>query len=197
MIKFTAQDKSALAAWLETGEFASSAMPIIQLEGYLFALVCAPLPIEEDSWVVEVLGDDVTELAEDKLFALMAYHNAISDKVFESGYRVSDYIDVAVVAGDNLSQSSDLHLWSAGFSLGIAHYIEKIVTAEKLSEELSEALAMTLGYLCFFANLENDASLSEAVIDALDDFSEGFASLIEASVINAEIADDNGFDELD
>lgn len=194
MIAFSSQDKEHLARWLTEGEFAEKAMPIQQLEGYVFALVCAPSPIIEEVWVAQVLGGDVTALADDKLFALMAFHNEISECVFDKGYCVSSRICVHQSADKNLSEKADIHLWSAGFALGVQHYKDAIINSDKLSDELHEALAMTLNYLCFFANLRNDKDHCAGVVDLLDDFSAGFASLIEACVIDAGLVEDEGFE---
>jgi uncharacterized protein YecA (UPF0149 family) len=196
MIEFTPQDKSALANWLSEGEYANSAMSMDQLEGFLFALVCAPLPISEEVWVDQALAGDISMLAEDKLFALMAFHNVISEQVFEKGYRLSESIAFDKKAQNNLTNDAPLHHWAVGFSQGIQHYIEPIIDAKQLSSDINEALAMTLGYLSFFANLDNDKTLCEDVMVLLDDFTQGFAGLIEASFLDAGLAQDGEAVEL-
>lgn len=194
MTEFTQQEYDILAQWLASSELANKAMPMTQLEGYLFALICAPTPISEEVWIDKALGGQLANLSDDKLFALMAFHNAVSDIVFEQGYRVSTRVTLEEESEKNLSQNAELHLWALGFSQGIAHYIETIVTSQQLNEELHEALAMTLGYLCFFADLSHSKTDCSTVLPLLDDFSEGFAALIEACVIDADLVDDS--DEL-
>lgn len=197
MIEFTQIDKHALASWLASSEMAPYAMPLSQLEGYLFALIAAPTPIIEDIWVSEALGSKSEQLADDKLFALMAFHNDVSDHVFEKGYALSSRISMMQPSAANLSKDSELHLWALGFTQGIKHYIEPIVSANNLNGELSEALAMTLGYLCFFADLNNDASLCDDVISLLEAFAEGYAELIEACVLDAGLIEEDDLDDLE
>ena len=191
MTEFTQREYDILAQWLASSELANKAMPMTQLEGYLFALICAPTPISEEVWIDKALGGQLASLSDDKLFALMGFHNAVSDIVFEQGYRVSTRVTLEEESEKNLSQNAELHLWALGFSQGIAHYIETIVTSQQLNEGLHEALAMTLGYLCFFADLSHSKTDCSKVLPLLDDFSEGFAALIEACVIDADLVDDS------
>lgn len=197
MIEFTQADRQGLATWLASGDMVDHAMRLPQLEGYLFALVTAPAPIIEDVWVTEALGSKSELLEDDKLFALMAFHNDVSDHVFEKGYTLPSRINVLQSSSANLAENSDLHLWALGFTQGIKHYIEPIVSANNLNGELSEALAMTLGYLCFFADLNNDASLCDDVISLLEPFAEGYAELIEACVLDAELIEEDDLDDLE
>lgn len=185
MIEFTTEDKQALTNWLASNEMAAQAMPLAQLEGFLFALVAAPSPIIEDIWVKQALGNKSDNLADDKLFALMAFHNDVSEEVFEKGYDLSSRIEILSPSNANLSDNTELHLWAHGFALGINHYIEPIVTSENLNTELQEAISMTLGYLCFFADLTNDAHLCDEVLELVTPFAQGYAELIEACVLDA------------
>ena len=197
MIEFTQADRQGLATWLASGDMVDHAMQLPQLEGYLFALVAAPAPIIEDVWVTEALGSKSELLEDDKLFALMAFHNDVSDHVFEKGYILPSRVNVLQPSSANLAENSDLHLWALGFTQGIKHYIEPIVSANNLNGELSEALAMTLGYLCFFADLNNDAPLCDDVISLLEPFAEGYAELIEACVLDAELIEEDDLDDLE
>lgn len=196
MIEFTKEDKIALASWLESDENKAHAMPIAQLEGFLFALIAAPSPIVEDVWVKQALGEKSEHLADDKLFALMAFHNDVSDEVFEKGYDLASRIQILSPSKANLTNTAELHFWAHGFALGINHYIEPIVTSESLNTELQEAIAMTLGYLCFFADLANDASLSDDVLELVQPFAQGFSELIEACVLDAGLVVEED-DDLD
>jgi yecA family protein len=190
MIEFNQADKLALANWLASDAMNKAAMPLAQLEGFLFALVAAPSPIIEDVWVSQALGEKSAELADDKLFALMAFHNDVSEQVFEYRYNLPSRIEIVSPNSANLASNSELHLWAHGFALGIAHYIEPIVSSTQLNPELSEALGMALGYLCFFADLSNDANLCGDVLELITSFAEGYAELIEACVLDAGLVVD-------
>lgn len=186
--EYTTSERAQLATWLEDPSRAANTMSIAELEGFLFALVCAPEPIPEQEWLAEVLKQGVENLEENELFALMALHNDVSNRVFETGYKVTDVIPIADDPAANFSADSMLHLWSLGFAKGLAFFIEPVLSAPNLADELREALVMTLGHLCFFSDLENPAEHAETVLPTLNDFTLGFAALIETVVLDAGLA---------
>lgn len=193
-IEFTPSDRAQLATWLESPSFAGNAMSIAELEGFLFALVCAPEPVSEELWLQSALPQQqLAELDEAHLFALMALHNDVSNRVFESGYQISQVIPFADEAHDNLRADAMLHLWSLGVAKGLAFYIEPLVSADGLTEQLREALVMTLGHLCFFSDLENPAEQAGFVIPVLDDFAAGFAALIETVALESGLFNDESW----
>ncbi len=185
-IEFTDQQRAELARFLDE---TPSAMSLAQLEGYLFALVCAPTPSSVDEWVKAALGSELSTLSDDHLFLLMNFHNQVSDAVYETGYR----FDVSEVTLP-ISVSSPAAQWSLGFKIGVAGYVPKLLNALVEQPELLEALTMSVEFLGFFATegldktSEQDAQIQtalDAVKSSFDGFALGFAELIEVCALQS------------
>ncbi|WP_105188043.1 UPF0149 family protein [Pseudoalteromonas sp. T1lg48] len=180
---------------------ARGAMPLAQVQGYLFALICAPAPIEEEVWLQEVLGESAVDCDESVLFALMSLHQQISEQVYESGFKLTDNIRVAQRWQDNLVADADLHLWAKGFVLGVNYYLEPLLSASSCSEQCKEMLAQAVTVLGLFADAEQfnthaansgqgEQAFNDSLIDMMADFSLGFAELIELAAVQSGLFDD-------
>lgn len=190
---FDSTQRNQLAQWLGA-QSAAGVMSIHELEGYLFALVAAPAPINEDVWVEQALAGNTQALAEDVLFALMALHNDVSERVYSDGYAISKVIEIATPALENLKLGTPLQQWSQGFCRGAALFIENLLSEQRNPdyEELYQAFSTTLAYLSYFANPDNEPSAAEEVIAVVDGFAQGFASLVETlALATGQIADDD------
>ena len=192
-LAFTNEQREQLTNWLAAQQ-SLGVMGINELEGYLFALVAAPSPISEETWLQQALANNTHELAEDKLFALMALHNDVSERVYSDGYAVSKVINITQPAQDNLALGAPLQLWSQGFCRGAALFIENLLSEQQNPSyhDLYEAFSTTLAYLSFFANPQNDPTAADDVLTVLDGFAEGFASLVEAlALATGQFTDDD------
>ncbi|WP_105253605.1 UPF0149 family protein [Pseudoalteromonas sp. T1lg75] len=180
---------------------ADNAMPLAQVQGYLFALVCAPAPIEEEVWLREVLGGDALACDETVLFALMGLHQKVSEQVYESGFKLTENIQVAQRWQDNLLADADLHQWAKGFVLGVNYYLEPLLSAPSCPEQCKEMLAQAVTVLGLFADAEQfsahaassgqgEQAFNDALVDMMADFSLGFAELIELTAVQSGLFDD-------
>ena len=134
---FTEQHKALLIDYLSSTEHA---LPYAVCEGYLFAIICSPSGIEMEQWLTIVSGGD-EQIAEEHVFALMALHHDISERVF-SGLFQLPYASTAVV---------ELQQWSQGFLAGIEHFYAELVNSAVLNDELKQTLISSTEQLGFFA----------------------------------------------
>ncbi|WP_105214935.1 UPF0149 family protein [Pseudoalteromonas sp. T1lg22] len=180
---------------------AGNAMPLAQVQGYLFALICAPAPIEEEQWLQEVLGGHAADCDESVLFALMSLHQDISEQVYETGFKLTSNVAVAQRWQDNLAADAELHQWAQGFVLGVSYYLEPLLSAPSCPEESKDMLAQAVTVLGLFADAEqfsihaansgqDEQAFNDALVDMMADFSLGFAELIELTAVQSGLFDD-------
>lgn len=134
---FTEQHKALLTDYLSSTE---QALPYAVCEGYLFAIICSPAGIEMEQWLTIVSGGD-EQIAEEHVFALMALHHDISERVFSGQFQLP-YTSMAV---------TELQQWSQGFLAGIEHFYADLVNSEALNDGLKQALISSTEQLGFFS----------------------------------------------
>ncbi len=88
---------------------------------------------------------------------------------------------------------------------GAQGYVNKLLSAPQLADELKEALASALQSLGFFtleasgiAALATDNGLSEGQLcqqqyEVMNEFATGFAELIEVAAVNSQLYNDEGW----
>lgn len=204
-LHLTPDEKQALAAWLASPELAGKAMSFAQLEGYLFALICAPAPLEMDVWVKQVVGEDISALSEDQLFALMALHNEMSEQVFETGFVLPSYLKTLTGQCIEDQIQGDGQLWCLGFALGAVDYVSDILKSGQLDEELSESFTLAFNCLSVLAqpdqitanakqlSMPDDVYLTN-MISLMPDFALGFAELVEMAALQSGLFDQDGWE---
>jgi len=203
-LNLTAKELNLLADWLSSDETPEKAMTLSGVEGFLFALICAPAPVEDEVWLNEILMGDTSSLSDDKLFALMALYNSLSTEIFETGFKFSKSLLLADNHQDNFSFQSNLHHWCNGFARGVG-YAGELLNCENIDIELRSAFAMAISCLCFFANEENAEqqaqeqnialdTLSHQMFDMMPDFATGFAELVEAMAVSSGLFNDEDWD---
>lgn len=178
---YTKAHQTLLKAYLSQSE---QAMPYPLCEGYLFATICSPAGIEVEQWLTTVSGGDEL-IAEEQVFALMALHHDISERVFNGSFQLS----YGIAEYDSLQQ------WSQGFLLGIEHFYADLANAELLTDELRQALIAATEQLSFFS-LEQAQVKQFCEINSLDlvsfcaeqyalanEFSPAYAQLIENAAV--------------
>lgn len=191
----TPQQEAQLSAFL-TGQ--DNAMSLAECQGYLFAVICAPEPLDVHQWLEEVIPSIDGKLPEDILFSFMALYHKISEQVFETGFKLPYSLG---------SEPVNLNHWCKGFAKGATPYVEKLMRCLQLNTELKEALQSAFASLSFFAltvgqrsqiALQNQIShtnLSQQQYELMGDFSLGFAELIEIVTVESGLyEEDEGWD---
>ncbi|GMM85304.1 UPF0149 family protein [Pseudoalteromonas sp. MTN2-4] len=187
---FTEQHKALLIDYLSSTEHA---LPYAVCEGYLFAIICSPAGIEMEQWLTIVSGGD-EQIAEEHVFALMALHHDISERVF-SGLFQLPYASTAVV---------ELQQWSQGFLAGIEHFYAELVNSAVLNDELKQALISSTEQLGFFAleqsqiaaycdanNVELNSFCQQQHAIA-NEFALAYVQLVENSAVESGLYDEEG-----
>lgn len=204
-LNLTETELNLLADWLSGSETPVDSMSLPCVEGFLFALICAPTPVEDEVWLNEVLAGDLSSLSDDKLFALMALYNHLSTDIFETGYQLPKSLNIADSIADNFKQNSALHSWSLGFARGVG-YAGDLLNCENIDIELRSAFAMAISCLSFFANEANAQqqaqeqnlhleTMSQQMFELMPDFATGFAEIVEAMAVSSGLFNDEGWEE--
>ncbi len=176
-------------------------MPFAKVQGYLFALVCAPSPIDEEYWLAEVLGEEAAQTDDSVLFALMNLHHHVSEQVYETGFNLQKSVYLHADWKANLAIDSPISLWASGFNLGVGLYIDTLLNAELIEVDTKEMLTQAVLVLGLFssesdfveiakANAQSEQDFHDNVLDMMGDFSLGFADLIEISAVQSGLFDE-------
>lgn len=191
----TPQQEAQLSAFLACQ---NQAMTLAECQGYLFAVICAPAPLDVHQWLEEMIPDIDGKLPEDMLFSFMALYHKISEQVFATGFKLPYSVG---------SESVSLTQWCAGFAKGAKPYVENLMHCSQLNAELKEALQSAFTSLSFFAlkteqltqiaqqNKLSLTDLSQQKYELMGDFSLGFAELIEIVAVESGLyAESEGWD---
>ena len=81
--EFSKEQSALLARFLAEQK---DALSLAQTHGYLFAVICAPEPLDVHQWFEQVVPGCDGQMDEQVLFAFMALYQQISEHVFETGY---------------------------------------------------------------------------------------------------------------
>ncbi|KPH92867.1 hypothetical protein AMS58_20380 [Pseudoalteromonas porphyrae] len=196
--EFTLQHSQQLSAFLASRK---GAMTLPQSQGYLFAIICSPEPLDVHEWLEQIIPDIQGQLEEQMLFSFMAMYHQISEQVYETGFK----LPVSLQIGADNENYLDLHecqQWCLGFVHGSQSYVDKLMQAGSLSVELKEALQTAYASLGFFAlepeviatiaqkNQLSDAQLSQQQYELMGDFALGFAELIEIIAVQSGLYTD-------
>ena len=132
-----------------------------QLQGFLFAIACAPELIKPSEWLPLVFNEQEAGYANEEearsvLQALMDLYNVINTQVFTAEVALPDDIQIELPPLNNLGGVTPLGQWSRGFFLGHNWLLEMWhhYTPKALDEELGTSLMI----LSFFS----DRQLAEA-----------------------------------
>ena len=167
------------------------AFNLAQVSGYLFAQICSPDAVEVEQWIAIITADD-NALAEDVMFAFMAFHHDISERVYTEQYRLE---------WDKKSSYTCRQHWSQGFLVGAEPYYEKLLNAQTLPDELKQALQMATEQLSFFSLAESQVreycqktgvvpmEFIAQQAELASEFANGYAQLIEAAALSSGLYD--------
>ncbi|PAJ73512.1 hypothetical protein CJF42_15395 [Pseudoalteromonas sp. NBT06-2] len=203
-LNLTSTELNLLADWLTGDETSKKTMNLPCVEGFLFALICAPAPVEDEVWLNEILAGDLSSLSDDKLFALMTLYNHLSTDIFETGYKLPKSLIVVDDVAANFIHGSALHSWSKGFARGIG-YAGDLLDCENIDIELRSAFAMAISCLSYFSNESNAQqqaqeqnihleAMSQQMFEMMPDFATGFAEIVEAMAVSSGLFNDEGWD---
>ncbi|WP_217875601.1 YecA/YgfB family protein [Pseudoalteromonas shioyasakiensis] len=199
--EFSKQQSELLSQFLAQHQ---DALSLAQTQGYLFAVICAPEPLDVHQWLEEVAPGSDGQMDEQVLFAFMALYQQISEQVFETGFTLPVSLQLSSQGQQYLDIQECQH-WSQGFMHGAQGYVNKLLSAPELADELKEALATALQSLAFFtletseiAALATDNGLSEGQLcqqqyEVMNEFAAGFAELIEVVAVNSQLYNDEGW----
>jgi len=187
---FTEQHKALLTDYLSSTE---QALPYAVCEGYLFAIICSPAGIEMEQWLTIVSGGD-EQIAEEHVFALMALHHDISERVFSGQFQLP-YASTAIV---------ELQQWSQGFLAGIEHFYAELVNSAVSNDKLTQALISSTEQLGFFAleqsqiaaycdanNVELNSFCQQQYAIA-NEFALAYVQLVENTAVESGLYDEEG-----
>nr|WP_282560188.1 YecA family protein [Motilimonas cestriensis] len=202
------QDEVLLSAWLNSAETPNNTFSLMATKGFLFALVCAPKPIETDVWLSQILGGELpADIAEDKLFALITLHNQIGNQVYEEGMKLPKQLEFSAGCEANFLAGHPLHEWCLGFAVGSGFYAQDLMDALPEDEDLFEAFSMAYMTLSFFASKANAEAIAEfqdngdlqtfsqEMYGLMPDFSLGFAALVEEAALASGLIAEDDWDE--
>ena len=168
------------------------AMSLMMAQGYLFALICGPSPLEVEQWLEEIVPDRAP-FDEQIVFAFMALYHDISEAVFNDSYTLP--------IGTHYDYST-IQQWSMGFLHGVNSYFQLLLDASRVPKELKEALQMSTEQLSFFSlefqQIETYCKANKLVVTAFitqqlelaNEFAPGYAQLIEAVAVESGLFDD-------
>lgn len=144
-----------LRAFLDDPARPANTLRYHELQGFLYAVTCAPELIKPSEWMPMVFGDHeagYASLEETKqvMTDLMSTYNSVNEAVF--GQKAGLPADCAfcddVLA--NLEDDAAVRQWSVGFRLG--HVWLEDVWDQYIPEELDDQFAATLLTLSFFSS---------------------------------------------
>ncbi|MCF7520428.1 UPF0149 family protein [Pseudoalteromonas sp. L21] len=181
-----------------------NALSLAQTQGYLFAVICAPEPLDVHQWLEQVCPGCDGQMDEQVLFAFMALYQQISEQVFGTRFSLPVSLQVNSKQQQYLDIQECQH-WSQGFLLGAKDYIAKLLAAPLLSEEFKAALDTAHQSLGFFSLSQSDIAaiaseyeltegqLCQQQYELMGEFAAGFAELIEVVAMNSQLYNDEGW----
>lgn len=190
---FTPEHAQQLSTFLASH---GQAMTLPQSQGYLFAVICSPEPLDVHQWLEVIVPDTQGQLDEQVLFAFMGLYHQISEQVYETGFK----LPVSLKHHDDNDSYLDLddcQMWCQGFIQGAQAYYNKLSQVTDLDTALLEALQTAYASLGFFAleadviaaiakqNNLSEVKLAQSQYELMGDFALGFAELIEIIAVQS------------
>jgi uncharacterized protein len=183
----TPRELERLAAFLAAPERPEGTLRLGELQGFLFAVVCAPELITPSEWLPLIFDDgeaayrDVAE-AKEMTSAIMAVYNDIARQVrIDHTPRLPFELRRPAIA--NFEPGAPLQQWSRGFSYGHS-WLEELWDAY-IPESLDQEFGSTLMVLSFFS----DRHIAEALHgetksrQSLEEMAELLGGLIEDAML--------------
>lgn len=122
------------------------------LDGFLFAISQAPVPVSASQWLGDVLAlFTESERGSDALNAILSYQRHLESRCGRRDYPIPDTEGFDAVS--QIQPGATLNDWSLGFEAGFAHVEDiwqRLIPAELTSELQSQRFALT-----FFGSPDN------------------------------------------
>ncbi len=197
----------ALDQWLQSDQTPAETLPLDAVRGLLFAVNCAPEPVDVEQWMTVIFaGDSEIQPPDDQVFALVGLFNDISEQIYVSGDVLDGGLAMADKLKDNFRMGCQAHEWCLGFTLGLNFYHDKL--ADNLEdEELLNAFGMTNLYLSLFSSkqIAETAMVHAGEVDLkgflrqavslIPEFARGYAQLIEQVALATGLFEDDEGDD--
>jgi uncharacterized protein len=175
----TSQSARLLKQFLASPQRPRGTMSYHELQGFLFAVACAPDLVKPSEWIPLIFNEEEAcyeslEEAQSVMQALMEMYNSINTQVFTGKVALPDDVTCHEPALENTGESAALAQWSRGFLQGHDWLTElwDHYTPEALDEELGSSLMI----LSFFSSRKlAEAYYKETVksrIHSLEEFAE-------------------------
>jgi uncharacterized protein len=144
-----------LTPFLASPQRPDGTMTFHQLQGFLFAIACAPELIKPSEWLPLVFNEQEAGYASEEearsvLQALMDLYNVINAQVFTTEVALPDDIQFELPPLNNVGEAAALGQWSQGFFMG--HDWLKELWDHYTPEVLDEELGSCLMVLSFFSS---------------------------------------------
>lgn len=195
-----------LAGWLNSEQTPAETLPLDAIRGLLFAVNCAPEPIDVEQWMTLIFGGDSDiQPPDDIIFALIGLFNDISEQIYITGDLLDDGLILSEKLKDNFRMGCQAHEWCLGFTLGLGFYHDKL-TDNLTDEALINAFGMTNLYLSLFASKqiaetammqagESDLKrFCHSAVDLIPEFARGYAQLVEQVALATGLFEDDSSD---
>ncbi|WP_419164145.1 UPF0149 family protein [Candidatus Palauibacter sp.] len=175
----TPRERAELDAFLSSPDRSEDTLSLVELEGFLFAVAAAPMPVMPSEWIEFAFGGEMPEFDSagqvNHLFGiLLSLYNAINADVRYRNGRLPDSVVFREEVEENVEPDAPLRQWSRGFFQGHFWLREDW---EEFGDDLDEEWHAAVSTLALFA----DRSLAE---DALEEVREEASEISLADIID-------------
>ena len=163
-------ERTTLEAFLSDPARPDGTLPLIELEGFLFAMAASPFPVIPSEWLEVALGGELrafesADEANDVCGMLMSLYNAINADIMYRNGRLPDSVVFLDDIEDNIERGAPLSEWSRGFARG--HFWLRDDWSE-FEDDLSGEWDLALSTLILFA----DRTAFEESVDEVREYEE-------------------------
>ncbi len=175
-----------LSAFLTQDKRPKLTLCLPQLQGFLFAVSCAPTEISAEDWLPVIFneqdpGFQSDDEADAVLDVVMTLYNYQDQQVEECKVALPDHCQPAEVLESDFSDASPFRLWCSGFLIGHT-WLESCW--EALDSELDEVVGSCMVVLAFYAERE----LAESFYTDFSGPDERFEAMAEAVLAEFDAA---------
>jgi len=150
----TLAQRRRLRTFLAHPDIAEHALTLGQLQGFLFALACAPELVPPSEWIPVVFGEEPLFRDDDEvegvIGALMALYNEVNRGVLERSHGLPDDCALRDDPLANLEPDAPVAAWCEGFRFG--HLWLEESWDVPMDEDMEDELAACMAALTLFAS---------------------------------------------
>ena len=175
-------ERAALEAFLSDPGRPEGTLPLIELEGFLFAMAASPFPVRPSEWLPVAFGGEMPEFessdhANDVFGILILLYNSVNADIMYRNGRLPDSVVFLDDIEDNIEHGAPLSQWSRGFARG--HFWLRH-DWDEFGDDLSEEWDLALSTLILFAD---KAAFEESVDEVRERAREEERDISRAEVI--------------